>query len=94
MLPANACIKHNILSGTAASSTFDVTLMICLLRNLAKINTKDNLPVSTDKSEEAALSRIKYYRNEIAHNESGTLPEQQFHQLWKEVSQVSLTSKH
>lgn len=67
--------------------------MICLLRNLAKINIKDNLPVPTDKSEEAALSRIKYYRNEITHNECGTLPEQQFHQLWKEVSQVSLTSK-
>ncbi|XP_076085706.1 uncharacterized protein LOC143056511 [Mytilus galloprovincialis] len=75
-------------SGTADSSTFDVTLMICLLRNLAKINIKDNLPVSTDTSEGAALSRIKFYRNEIAHNESGTLTEKQFHQLWEEVSQA------
>ncbi|CAG2226977.1 unnamed protein product [Mytilus edulis] len=44
--------------------------------------------VSTDTSEGAALSRIKYYRNEIAHNDGGTLTEQQFHQLWEEVSQA------
>lgn len=68
--------------------------MTCLLRNLAKINIQDNLPLSTDTSEEAALSRIKFYRNEIAHNESGTLTEQLFHQYWGEISQVSLPSKH
>ncbi|CAG2221509.1 unnamed protein product [Mytilus edulis] len=72
-------------SGKAISSTFDVTLMTCLLRNLAKINIQDNLPLSTDTSEEAALSRIKFYRNEIAHNESGTLTEQLFHQYWGEI---------
>ncbi|XP_071145822.1 uncharacterized protein [Mytilus edulis] len=75
-------------SGTADSSTFDVTLMICLLRNLAKINIQDNLPVSTDTTEEAALSRIKFYRNEIAHNDSGTLREKQFHQYWEEISKA------
>ncbi|XP_071145672.1 uncharacterized protein [Mytilus edulis] len=75
-------------SGIAISSTFDVTLMTCLLRNLAKINIQDNLPLSTDTSEEAALSRIKFYRNEIAHNESGTLTKQLFHQYWGEISQA------
>ncbi|XP_071145816.1 uncharacterized protein [Mytilus edulis] len=75
-------------SGTADSSTFDVTLMICLLRNLAKMNIRDNLPVSTDTTEGAAMSRIKFYRNEIAHNDSGTLTEKQFHQFWEEASQA------
>ncbi|VDI69388.1 Hypothetical predicted protein [Mytilus galloprovincialis] len=54
----------------------------------AKMNIKDNLPVSTDTTEGAAMSRIKFYRNEIAHNDSGTLTEKQFHQLWEEASQA------
>ncbi|XP_052083039.1 ankyrin-1-like [Mytilus californianus] len=62
--------------------------MTCLLRNLSNINIQDNLPVSTDTTEGAALARIKFYRNEIAHNDSGTLTEQQFHHCWKEVGQA------
>ncbi|XP_063409032.1 ankyrin-1-like [Mytilus trossulus] len=77
-----------LAQSTAESSTFDVTLMICTLRNLANINIQDNLPVSTDRTDEAALSRIKFYRNEIAHNDSGTLTEKQFHQYWDEISQA------
>jgi hypothetical protein len=54
-----------LFSGDQPSSKdFDITLMICLLRNLMPIDIMDNrLPSATDTSLRADLSRIKYYRN-------------------------------
>ncbi|XP_071145077.1 uncharacterized protein [Mytilus edulis] len=78
----------NVFSGTAVSCTFDVTLMLCLLRNFANIVIQDKLPVSAVTTDAAALSTIKFYRNEIVHKHTGTFTEQEFHQIWKVLSQA------
>ncbi|CAC5390468.1 unnamed protein product [Mytilus coruscus] len=68
------------------SSHFDLTLMVCLLRNLTKITIQDKLPQPSDLSEGAAVSRIKYYRNQIAHSDSGALSDLEFSKTFDEVS--------
>jgi hypothetical protein len=57
-------------SGEPSSKDFDITLMICLLRNLIPhITIMDRLPSATDTSLGADLSRIKYYRNIIGNSQ-------------------------
>ncbi|CAC5389372.1 unnamed protein product [Mytilus coruscus] len=52
-------------SGTPSSETFDLTLMICLIRNLTKIQIEDELPFMGNDVVGADLTTIKYYRNKI-----------------------------
>ena len=77
-----------LFSGKQPSSKdFDITLMICLLRNLIPIDIMDNkLPLATDTSWTADLSRIKYYRNIIVHCDS--VADTDFESYWKDVTQV------
>ena len=76
-----------LFSGKPSSKDFDVTLMICLLRNLKSIYIKDNiLPSATDTSLGANLSRIKFYRNIIVHCDS--IADTDFESYWKNVTQV------
>jgi hypothetical protein len=64
-----ACNIFTVLfSGENWSTDFDITLMMCLLRNLKQIGLKDSLPSATDTSLKADLSRIKHYRNMIVHH--------------------------
>ncbi|CAG2206979.1 ANK [Mytilus edulis] len=74
--------------GTTSSSTFDLTLMISLIRHLTPIPVGDILPLTTDISEGADLSRLKYYRNKISHSDTGTLSETDFHQWWTDISEA------
>lgn len=76
--------------GKACSTTFDLTLMICLIRNLTPISVGDLLPVTSDTSEGADLCRIKHYRNMIAHWD-GTLSDKTFEECWTDISQVLST---
>ncbi|CAG2190097.1 unnamed protein product [Mytilus edulis] len=63
--------------GITDSMTFDVTLMISLLRNLPTlplvppINGYDQLPVTTETTPSSDLARIKHYRNLLAHLHDG-----------------------
>ncbi|CAG2207990.1 unnamed protein product [Mytilus edulis] len=59
------------ISGTPSSKTFDLTLMICLIRNLTNIEIGDAIPFSGNKTDGADLTRIKYYRNKIMHSIDG-----------------------
>ncbi|CAG2243391.1 unnamed protein product [Mytilus edulis] len=72
------------------SKTFDVTLMILLLRNLAQINPPlcgyDRLPSSMEISSAADLARIKYYRNHLAHLEDGKVDTTFFNMAWTDIS--------
>ncbi|XP_063397028.1 uncharacterized protein LOC134681361 isoform X1 [Mytilus trossulus] len=76
------------LVGAASSLSFDLTLMICLLRNLANIKVADILPCDTDESIEADLTRIKYYRNKIAHSDHKILSEEDFNIQWDAISKA------
>jgi hypothetical protein len=77
-----------LFSGEPSSKDFDITLMICLLRNLIPIDIMDRLPSATDKSLRADLSRIKFYRNIIVHCDSALVDDTDFESYWKDVTPV------
>ncbi|CAG2237667.1 unnamed protein product [Mytilus edulis] len=78
------------ISGTVSSTTFDLTLMICLIRHLTPIQIGDIVPHSTDVSAGADLSRLKYYRNKFAHHDGCRLTERDFEIYWSEIFQAIL----
>ena len=78
-----------LFSGEPSSKAFDITLMICLLRNLIPIDIMDILPSATDTSLRADLSRIKYYRNIIVHEcDDALVNDTNFESYWKDVTLV------
>lgn len=77
-----------IVGSSVSSSDMDVTLMVCLLRNIAKVQIQDALPNPSDTSECADLSRIKYYRNYITHSNDGKLDDCVYSEIWKNVCEV------
>ena len=78
------------------SKTFDVTLLAVLFRNIcpplsAPKTGWNAMPVDGDRSTEANIVRIKFFRNEIfAHVTSTQLDSATFQSLWKKVSQALL----
>ncbi|CAG2214554.1 unnamed protein product [Mytilus edulis] len=83
----NLLIPRN---GIPDSKTFDVTLMICLIRNLTSINPPingfDSLPLPGETTPGSDLARIKYYRNKLAHHDSNTIDTAYFHTAWTDIS--------
>jgi hypothetical protein len=77
-----------LFSGEPSSKDFDITLMICLLRNLIPIDIMDRLPSATDTSLAADLSRIKYYRNIIVLCNSALVADTDFESYWNDVTPV------
>ncbi|XP_063438975.1 serine/threonine-protein phosphatase 6 regulatory ankyrin repeat subunit B-like isoform X2 [Mytilus trossulus] len=79
-------------SGNTSSENYDVTLMICLLRNLSTIvppsNGYDQMPPATEISDGSDLARIKYYRNQIVHAEKDEIAKQDFTIAWACVSKA------
>ncbi|CAG2243413.1 unnamed protein product [Mytilus edulis] len=76
------------ISGKPASDTFDLTLMICLIKNLTNIEVGDELPFSRNETDGADLTRIKYYRNKIMHSNDGIVSESTFKSWWDEISRA------
>ncbi|CAC5422307.1 unnamed protein product [Mytilus coruscus] len=75
------------VNGEPSSSDFDLTLLICLLRHLdTKVPISDILPVATDASVAASLSRLKYYRNQVAHSQTLTLSCAEFEIWWNDIT--------
>ncbi|CAC5386133.1 unnamed protein product [Mytilus coruscus] len=76
-------------SGTTSSKVYDISLMVCLIRNLVSvsppINGFDTLPLTTETSMEADLARIKYYRNEVAHADSDKIATIDFKVKWQDL---------
>ncbi|XP_076080667.1 uncharacterized protein LOC143051655 [Mytilus galloprovincialis] len=72
-----------------SSAKLDVTLMVCLLRNLPPMvpppipNGFDALPQRSDSSIGAHIARIKYYKNFIvSHSKDGKLSDADFNTIW------------
>ncbi|XP_063400264.1 uncharacterized protein LOC134684883 [Mytilus trossulus] len=88
------CLAVPTGSSATSSADFDVTLMVCLLRNIPlpgiyqPASGWDNLPIPSDKSPGAYLSRIKYYRNAIAHSTENKLNTLDFQGKWKTISEA------
>ncbi|CAG2219821.1 unnamed protein product [Mytilus edulis] len=72
------------------SKTFDVTLMICLIRNLTSINPPingfDSLPLPGETTPGSDLARIKWYRNVLGHHDSTTIDIAYFNTAWRDIS--------
>ncbi|CAG2210513.1 unnamed protein product [Mytilus edulis] len=75
-------------SPVVSSADLDVTLMVCLLRNLPPFVSPpasgfDALPLSNDLSHGAHIARIKYYKNFIvSHSKDGKISDQVFNRIW------------
>lgn len=86
-----------LLTDIPKSDTFDVTLIITLLRNLGELTDPvkgyDHLPGSTETSPASDLARIKYYRNYIAHLENCKINNTFFSTSWEDISEVCMQSK-
>ncbi|XP_071138285.1 uncharacterized protein [Mytilus edulis] len=78
--------------GTVSSSDFDITLMICLIRNIAAINQPvngfNNLPPPSEKTPAANIARIKYFRNKLAHSDNDKINQCDFNTFWTELSEA------
>lgn len=75
------------------SKTFDVTLMITLLRHLADPKDLlpprggyDSLPAANETTLTSDLARIKFYRNVIAHLDEGKIENTEFMAAWDIVT--------
>ncbi|CAG2215042.1 unnamed protein product [Mytilus edulis] len=77
------------------SKTFDVTLMITLLRNLTTISPLvcgfDDLPSAVDTKPGADLARIKYYRNYMAHLSYGKIDTNFFNTAWNDMTSIKVS---
>ncbi|XP_063404203.1 ankyrin-1-like [Mytilus trossulus] len=77
-------------NGVPNSKTFDVTLMICLIRNLTPVNQPINgfdcLPLPRETTPGPDLARIKWYRNILAHHDSNTMPTGDFNTSWANIA--------
>lgn len=67
--------------------------MVLLLRNLADVCVGDCLPFSTNVNLAADLSRIKYYRNTIAHLDK-VITDIEFNVMWEDIYMVGLVLIH
>ncbi|XP_063427582.1 uncharacterized protein LOC134711079 [Mytilus trossulus] len=78
--------------GLTNSSNFDVTLMICLIRNLTTVTPPltgfDALPTQMETTPGSDLARIKWYRNRLAHRESDTIDTVYFNTAWGHISEA------
>ncbi|CAC5399298.1 Putative ankyrin repeat protein L93 [Mytilus coruscus] len=72
------------------SKTFDVTLMIILLRHLTDLTPPhggyDRLPSDDETTPTSDLARIKYYRNFLAHLDEGKIEDMEFITAWNIVT--------
>ena len=79
----------------SSSNDFDITLMICILRNFNLVQAPssgwDILPQSSDNSLGANLARIKYYRNYVSHSSDFETDVNTFRDYWATLKRVSLT---
>lgn len=75
------------------SETFDITLIITLLRYLTSIYPPsggfDRLPSAMETAPYSDLARIKYYKNLVAHNSDGKVDTTVFRTAWEDLSRVS-----
>lgn len=68
------------------SEHLDISLMTCLLRHIVGMKIDDDVvPVPNDRSDEAAISTIKFYRNKIAHATYYSLSDTEFHKICDDV---------
>ncbi|XP_071135366.1 uncharacterized protein [Mytilus edulis] len=71
-----------------SSTQFDVSLMLCLLKNFTDICVYEKTPDPEDTSVAADLSRIKHYRNDFAHLNESILSVESFNSIWTDLTEA------
>ncbi len=81
------------------SKSFDVTLLNVLLRNICGLLPPaatgwNTMPPVADRSQEANITRIKLFRNQVyAHVSSTLVDDTTFENLWQEISEALVQLK-
>lgn len=75
---------------SVSSEDFDITLLMVLLRNICGLTSPatgwDKLPASTDKSVQADIARVKYFRNTIfAHAKKASVNDAEYNIHWQDI---------
>ncbi|VDI04843.1 Hypothetical predicted protein [Mytilus galloprovincialis] len=75
-----------------SSKDFDLTMMICLLRNIGGLVTPstgwDQLPHPSDTLPGAHLATMKWYRNQMAHTTLTSMDNNEFTDKWTRVEKA------
>jgi len=79
-----------VIPSSVSSASFDITLLMVLLRNLCGLAAPatgwDALPAATEVSLEADIARVKYFRNTVfAHAEQASVDDATFNRYWCEI---------
>ncbi|CAB4027414.1 Hypothetical predicted protein, partial [Paramuricea clavata] len=74
------------------SKTFDVTLLSVLLRNICglphpKASIWKNMPPDKDRTKVANITRVRVFRNQVAHACPTEIDEAKFENLWQKISE-------
>lgn len=84
--------KRPMTTTATSSEKFDLSLLVCLLRNIGSILPPmagwDKLPGPNEKTDGAHLARIKFYRNQLAHATDHKIQTSDFQNQWKEVEEA------
>lgn len=78
-----------MFTGKPSSEEFDITLMICLMRNLTDLQISNTPPLPTRVNVGDDLSRIHHYRNKLAHTTSFIIEDDDFNNYWEDIAQVT-----
>lgn len=78
-----------MFTGKPSSEEFDITLMICLIRNLTDLQISNTPPLPTRVNVGDDLSRIHHYRNKLAHTNSFIIEDDDFNDYWEDIAQVT-----
>ena len=78
-------------AGVPDSKTFDISLLYALLRNVCGLrSSRDPLwtsnPPAADRSDEANIARVRWYRNDVIHNLASGVDDVTFQTYWTDVS--------
>ena len=79
------------LDGTQPDcESFDITLLVILLTNICGLSPPNtgwnNKPPPSDKSTEANIARIRYFRDLLFHAPSTGVPMHKFNTYWEEIA--------
>ncbi len=91
--PAQWGKLYPAIASSVSSSTFDITLLMVLLKNICDLTPPaagwDELPPEADKSREADIARLRYFRNAvIAHAEQACVDDVTFNNHWQNIQDV------
>ena len=78
-------------SGVPDSKKFDISLLYLLLRNFCGLKPKGDPvwtsnPPATDRSVEANIARVRWYRNDVIHDKAAGVDDATFQNYWAVLS--------